>query len=241
MSGPTAPDGPVELPTSDTPRSVHTPVAGAVPRRSTRLPHLIAIGVLGALFVLILVGMGVYRSSGSLLGFGELPAARVSLMGSDLPPGMTKCPGSGPIQGKGASTYGAIDFWTVSYADNCDSGATPPYVFSSVLEYASEGAAVAAYESLVGSQDCTIANGCVDGLGQNSNVTCGTSTAGLSPGGDWGPGYLHAWDFPGSGQYGTGGCLGTWQRKTYVLTFDGTMGIDEAKKAISRMDARAQA
>lgn len=221
MSGSNAPGGPDELPrSSQAGPSAHTLAAGAVPSPSARL-HLITLGALGAAIALILVGNGVYRYGGSLFGFGESPAVRVSLMGRDLPPGMTQCPVSGRPEGKGAFPYGAIDVWTVVYADHCGAAPSPRYALSWVLEYSSEAAAVAGYESLVGSQVCTIAHGCLDGLGQNSSVTCGTSK--------------------GPGQAGPGSCLGTWQRKTFVLTFDGMMGTDEARDAIFSIDARAQA
>ena len=189
-----------------------------------RLP-LIALGALGALIALTLAGIYVYHTSGSLLGFGESPAERVSLKGSDLPPGMAQCPISEHPQGKGGATepYGATDVWTTVYADGPNACNLPPsgrHAFSWVLEFESETAAVAGYKAFVGSQDCTTAHGCVAwGLGQNSNISCGTPQ--------------------GSSQSGTGSCLGTWQRNAFVLTFEGSMGIDEAKRAILNMDARA--
>lgn len=200
--------------------AAHAPAAGDGPRPSNRRLHLIALGALGALIFLILVGNYVYKSSGSLFGFGESPAVRVSVMGSDLPSGMTRCPVSGRPQLDGAFPYGATDEWTVVYADHCDLPPSRRYVSSSVLEFESQSAAVAAYKSFVGSQDCTTAHGCVDGLGQNSNVSCGTSQA--------------------SSQSATEMCLGTWQRSTFVLTFEGIMGTGEAKRAVFRIDARAR-
>jgi hypothetical protein len=190
-----------------------------------RLP-LIALGALGALIALILTGTYVYHTNGSLLGFGESPAERVSLMGSDLPPGMAQCPISEHPQGKGGATepYGATAAWTTVYADGANACNLPPsgrHVFTWVLAYESETAAVAGYKAFVGSSDCTIAHGCVDwGLGQNSTLACATPQ--------------------GSSQSGTGSCLGTWQRNAFVLTFEGSMGIDEMKKAVLDMDARAQ-
>jgi hypothetical protein len=188
-----------------------------------RLP-LIALGALGALIALILAGTSVYYTTGSLLG-GESPAERVSLKGSDLPRGMAQCPISEHPQGKGAATepYGATRVWTTVYADGANACNLPPsgrHAFTWVLEFKSETAAVAGYKAFVGSQDCTTAHGCVDwSLGQNSNISCGTPQ--------------------GSSQSGTSSCLGTWQRNTFVLTFVGSMGIEEAKKAILNMDARA--
>jgi hypothetical protein len=191
-----------------------------------RLP-LIGLGAIGALIALIFAGTYVYHTSGSLLGFGgESPAEKVSLKASDLPPGMTQCTSSGRPQGKGGATepYGAADEWTTYYADGPNACNLPPsgrHAFSWVLAYESGTAAVAGYKAFVGSQDCTVAHGCVDwGLGQNFNLSCGTPQ--------------------GPSQSGTGGCLGTWQRNAFVLTFVGSMGIDEAKKAILNMDARAQ-
>ena len=176
-----------------------------------RLP-LIGLGALGALIALILAGTYVYQTSGSILGFGQSSAERVSLQGSDLPTGMTQCPVSGRPEGISGYTppYGATDVWTTVYADACNLPPSRRYAFSWVLEYSSETAAVAGYKAFVGSQPCTIAHGCVGDLGQNSNVNCGT-----------------------------GGCLGTWQRNAFVLTFQGIMGIDEAKKAVLSMDGRA--
>ncbi len=210
---------------SKTPPSAQTPAASAVYRRSAPRPHLIALGALGALIALILAGNYVYHASGSLVGFGESPAARVSLKSSDLPPGMTLCPTSEHPQGKGGATesYGATDVWTTVYADGPNACNLPPagrHAFTWVLEFESETAAVAGYEAFVGSQDCTVAHGCVDwGLGPNSNISCGTPQV--------------------SSQSGTGSCLGTWQRNAFVLTFVGSMGMDEMKKAILNMDARA--
>jgi len=184
-----------------------------------RLP-MIALGALGALIALILVGNSVYYTSGSLFGFGESPAVRVSLKGSDLLPGMTRCPVSGRPHGERSFPFGATDVWTAVYADSCNLPPTRRYAFSWVLEFSSETAAVAAYKAFVGSPDCTIAHGCVDGLGQNSNVNCGTPQD--------------------SSQSGTAGCPGTWQRNAFMLTFQGIMGsVDEAKKALLNMDARA--
>jgi hypothetical protein len=220
MSGSSGPGGPVELATSsETPPSPHTQAAGAGSRLSARPLHLIALGALGATIVLILVGNNVYYSSGSLFGLGESPVVRVSLTSSDLPPGMTRCPVSGRPYLGGPFSFGAIDVWTVVYADRCDLAPSRRHVFSSVLEFQSEAAAVTAFKSLVGSDDCTIAHGCLDGLGQNSTVACGTSQ--------------------GSSQSGTGSCLGSWQRNVFVLTFEGIMSTDGAKKAILSMDARA--
>jgi hypothetical protein len=211
---------------------VWTVVTHDPPERSTdmrdgprRLP-LIVLGALGALIALILAGTYVYHTSGSLLGFGESPTERVSLKVSDLPPGMAQCPVSGRPQGKGGATepYGATDVWTTVYADGPDACNLPPsgrHAFTWVLEFESEIAAVAGYKAFVGSQDCTIAHGCVDwGLGQNFNISCGTPQ--------------------GPSQSGTGSCLGTWRRNAFVLTFVGSMGIDEMKKAVLNMDARAQ-
>jgi hypothetical protein len=183
-----------------------------------RLP-LIGPGAFGALTALILAGTYVYQTSGSLLGFGESPAERVSLQGSDLTPGMTRCTWAGWPQEKGERPYGATDVWTAVYADACNLPPSRRYAFSWVLEFQSETAAVAGYTAFVGSQDCTIAYGCVGGLGQNSNVNCGPPQ--------------------GSSQSGNGSCLGTWQRNAFVLTFQGIMDIDEAKKALLSMDARA--
>jgi hypothetical protein len=153
---------------------------------------------------------------GSFLGFGESPAVRVSVQSSDLPLGMTRCPVSGRPDGGYTPPYGANDVWTVIYADSCNVPAVRRYAFSWVLEFPSETAAAAAYKAFVGSQDCTIEPGCVEGLGQISNLNCGPPQ--------------------GSGQ---SGCLGTWQRNAFMLTFEGTMSIDEAKKAVLQMDARA--
>jgi hypothetical protein len=183
-------------------------------------PYLIALGLLGALIAMILVGNSVYQRNGSL--FGESPAKSVSLKESDLPSGMKQCI-SGSPQGKGGDTlqFAATDAWTAVYADDCNVPPSRRYAFTSVLEFDSETAAVAAYTAFIGSQDCTIAHGCVDwGLGQNFNLNCGTT--------------------PGD-QSGTVSCLGTWQRKTFMVTFQGILGsIDEAKKAVLDMDARAQ-
>jgi hypothetical protein len=184
-------------------------------------PYLIALGLLGALIAMILVGHYFYQTNGSV--FGESPAKSVSLKGSDLPAGMTQCTSSGRPQGKGGDTLqsGATDVWTAVYADDCNVPPSRRYAFSWVLEFDSETAAVAGYTAFIGSQDCTIAHGCVDwGLGQNFNLNCG------APQGD---------------QSGTVSCLGTWQRKTFMVTFQGIMGsIDEAKRAVVNMDARAQ-
>jgi hypothetical protein len=177
------------------------------------------------LIALILVGAYVYHASGSLPGFGESPVERVSLKSSDLPPDLTQCPVSGRPQDKGGATYpyGSTDVWTTVYADGQSACNLPPSgrrAFTWVLQFDSETAAVAGYKAFVGSSDCTIAHGCVDwGLGQNSTLACGTPT--------------------GSSQSGTGACLGTWQRNAFVLTFEGSMGIDEMKKAVLNMDARA--
>jgi hypothetical protein len=189
-----------------------------------RLP-LIALGALGALIALILAGTYVYHTSGLLLGFGESPAERVSLKSSDLPPGMAQCPITEHPQGNRRATepYGASDVWTTVYADGANACNLPPsgrHAFTWVLEFDSETAAVDGYKTFAGSVDCTTAHGCVDwGLGQNSKISCGTPQ--------------------GSHQSGTGACLGTWQRNAFVLTFVGSMRIDEAKKAILAMDARA--
>jgi hypothetical protein len=171
---------------------------------------LAGLGGLGALIALILAGNYVYQTNGSLLG--ESPAKSVSLKDGDLPPGMTRCTSAGRPQGKTGDTppFGATDVWTVVYADACNLPPSRRYAVSWVLEFPSQTAAVAGYKALVGSQDCTIAHGCMGGLGQNSNVNCGT-----------------------------GGCLGTWQRSAFVLTFEGIMGIEDAKKAVLGMDARA--
>jgi hypothetical protein len=185
-----------------------------------RLP-LIALGALAALIALILVGAHNYDTTGSLLG-GESPAERVSVQGSDLPAGMAQCPLHEHSQGKGgpAEPYGAIRAWSVVYADSpsaCNLPPAPRYAFTWVLEFDSEAAAVAGYQGLMHSQDCTVAHGCVDwGLGQNFNLSCRSSQA------------------------GNGGCLGTWQRNAFLLTFLAYMGIDDAKKAVLDMDARAQ-
>jgi hypothetical protein len=187
-------------------------------------PHLIALGALGALIALILVGNYVHQTSGSLFGLGESPVVSVSLKGSDLPSGMTQCPISGRPQGETTQPYGAIDVWTVVFADGPGACNLPPSgrnAFSWVLEFDSETASVAGYKALVGSQQCTISHGCLDwGLGPNFNISCGTPQ--------------------GPSQSGTGSCLGTWQRNAFVLTFVGHMDIDQAKKAILNMDARAQ-
>jgi hypothetical protein len=188
-----------------------------MPGRPHRLP-LIALGAVGALITLILAVNHLYQTNGSLLGFGESPAVTVSLQSNDLPPGMTRCPVSGRPQAGYTPPYGAIDVWTAIYADSCNLPPSRRYASSSILEFSSEKAAVAGYKAFVGSQDCTIAHGCVEGLGQNSNVNCG----------------------PPQGSDQTG-CLGTWQRNAFVLTFEGIMSIDEAKKAVLKMDARALA
>jgi len=194
-------------------------------RDGPRRLALIAVGSVGALIALILVGAYVYHASGSLPGFGESSAERVSLKGSDLPPGLTQCPVSGRPQDKGGATYpyGATDVWTTVYADGssaCNLPASGRHAFTWVLQFDTETAAVAGFKAFVGSSDCTIAHGCVDwGLGQNSTLACGTPQ--------------------GSSQSGAGSCLGTWQRNAFVLTFAGSMGIDEMKKAVMNMDARA--
>ena len=187
-----------------------------------RMP-LIALGALGALIVLIVGGIYVYRASGSLLGFGgESLAERVALKASDLPAGMTRCTMSDHLLGKGGDTQfdGATDAATVVYADDCNAPPSRRYAFRLVVEFDSETAAVAGYTAFIGSQDCTIAHGCVDwGLGPNFNLNCGTAQ-GSNP--------------------GTVSCLGTWQRNAFMVTFQGIMGsTDEARKAVSRMDARA--
>jgi hypothetical protein len=183
------------------------------------------LGAFGALIALVLAGNDAYYTSGSLFGFGESPVVSVSLKASDLPPGMTRCIVSGrPHEIGGATQFdGRTDQWTVVYADSPNACNLPPsgrHVFSFVLEFKSETAAVAAYKAFVGSQDCTVAHGCVDwGLGQNSTLACGNPQ--------------------GTGQSGTVSCLGTWQRNAFLLTFEGAMGIDEARKAVTDMDARA--
>jgi len=188
-------------------------------------PHLIALGALGALIALILAGSYIYQRNGSLFGFGESPAERVSLKGSDLPSGMAQCTSSGRPEGKGGATdaYGAADVWTTAYADGRQACNLPPsgrHAFTWVLAYQSETAAVAGYKAFVGSADCTLAHGCVAwGLGPNSTLACGAQ---------------------GSSQSGTVSCLGTWQRNAFVLTFEGSMGFDAVKKAVLNMDARAQ-
>jgi hypothetical protein len=217
---------------SETPQSAHTPAASAVDRPTpaplpqvasipTRHGHrglrLIALGALGVSIALILAGNYVYQTNGFLIG--ESTAASVSLKGSDLPPGMTRCNVSGRPRGGYTPPYGATDVWTVVHADRCDLPPARRYAFSWVLEYPSETAAVAGFQAFVGSPDCTIAHVCVDGLGPNSNVHCGIPQ--------------------GPSQSGTGSCLGTWQRNVFVLTVE-IMGIDEAKKAVLNMDARAQ-
>jgi hypothetical protein len=172
------------------------------------------------LVALILVGTYVYHTSGSLPRFGESPAERVSLKSTDLPPGLTQCPVSGRPQDKGGAAYpyGATDVWTTVYADGPSACNLPPsgrHVFTWVLEFDSEAAAVAGYRAFVGPAECTSAHGCVDwGLGQNSTLACGAAQ-------------------------GSSSCLGTWQRNAFVLTFEGSMGIDEMKKAVLDMDARA--
>jgi hypothetical protein len=187
-----------------------------------RLP-LIALGGVGALVALILAGSYAYRASGSLFGFGESRAERVSLKASDLPPGMAQCTNSGRPEGKGGATdtYGAADEWTTVYADGPQACNSPPsgrHAFTWVLAYQSQTAAVAGYMAFVGSSDCT--HGCVDwGLGPNSTLACGAPV--------------------GSGQSGSVSCLGTWQRNAFVLTFEGSMGLDAVKKAVLDMDARA--
>ena len=171
-------------------------------------PRWLPLAGLGAMIALILAGTYVYQTSGSLFGFGESNVERVALQGSDLPPSMKRC----PVSGRSGTTppYGATDAWTAVYAEACNVPPAHRYAFSWVLEYPSEMAAVAGYKAFIGSQDCTIAHGCLGGLGPNSNVYCGTA-----------------------------GCLGTWQRSSFVLTFQGAMGLDGAKKAVLNMDARA--
>ena len=143
-----------------------------------RLP-LIALGALGAVIALDFGGTYVYRTTGSLFGFGgESPAERVALHDRDLPAGMARCAISEHPQGKGGSTQfdGATDAATAVYADDCNVAPSRRYAFSWVVEFDSKTAAVAAYTAFIGSQDCTIAHGCVDwGLGQNFNLNCGTS------------------------------------------------------------------
>jgi hypothetical protein len=220
---------------SETPQSAHTQAASAVDhptpaplpqvaslptRHRRRGLGLIALGALGASIALVLAGNYVYQTNGAL--FGESPAASVSLKSGDLPPGMAHCSVSGRPQGGYTPPYGATDVWTVVYADSPNACNLPParrYAFSWVLEFGSETAAVAGFQAFVGSSDCTIAHVCVDGLGRNSNVHCGIAQHPSQP--------------------GAGGCLGTWQRNGFVLTVE-IMGIDEAKKAVLNMDARAQ-
>ena len=139
-----------------------------------RLP-LIGLGALGALIALILAGNYVYQTNGSL--FGESPAASVSLKGSDLPPGMTRCNVSGRPHGGYTPPYGATDVWTVVYADSCNLPPARRYAFSWVLQFESERAAVAAYKAFVGSQVCTIAHGCVGGLGRTPPSLAGPPKA----------------------------------------------------------------
>jgi hypothetical protein len=186
-------------------------------RDGPRRLQLIALGALGASIALILAGNYVYLTNGSL--FGESRAKTVSLKDGDLPPGMTRCISAAWPQGKGSIPFGATDVWTVVYADSCNSPPARRYAFSWVLQFESEKAAVAAYQAFVGSPDCTIEHGCVGGLGPNSNLNCGTPQS--------------------SSQSGAAGCLGTWQRNAFILTFQGIMGIDAAKKAVLDMDARA--
>jgi hypothetical protein len=192
-------------------------------RDGPRPLQLIALGGVGALIALIFAGTYVYSTSGSLFGFGgESPAEKVALQDRDLPAGMTRCTFSDHPQGKGGDTQfdGATDAATAVYADDCTVPPSRRYAFSWVVEFDSVTAAVAAYKAFIGSQDCTIAHGCVDwGLGQNFNLNCGTAQ-GSNP--------------------GTTSCLGTWQRNAFMVTFQGIMGsIDEAKKAVLEMDARA--
>lgn len=184
---------------------------------------LIALGALGALILLIVAGTYIYRTSGSLLGFGgESAAEMVALKASDLPAGMARCTISEHPQGKGGDTQfdGATDAVTVVYANDCNVPPSRRYAFSLVVEFDSETAAVAGYTAFIGSQDCTIAHGCVDwGLGQNFNLNCGTAQ-GSNP--------------------VTASCLGTWQRNAFMVTFQGIMGsTEEARKAVTNMDARA--
>ena len=184
---------------------------------------LIALGALGALILLIVAGTYIYRTNGSLLGFGgESAAEMVALKASDLPAGMARCTISEHPQGKGGDTQfdGATDAVTVVYANDCNVPPSRRYAFSLVVEFDSETAAVAGYTAFIGSQDCTIAHGCVDwGLGQNFNLNCGTAQ-GSNP--------------------VTASCLGTWQRNAFMVTFQGIMGsTEEARKAVTNMDARA--
>ena len=181
-----------------------------MPDGPRRLP-LFALGALAAAIALILAGNSVYQTSGSLLGLVESPVVTVSLKGGDLPPGMTRCPVSGRPHVGGSYPFGATDAWTTVYADACNLPPSRRYALSWVLEFESETTAAAAYKAFVGSQHCAIENGCVGGLGQNSNVNCGQS-----------------------------GCLGTWQRNAFMVTFEGIMDFDAAKKAVLNMDARAQ-
>lgn len=213
-------------PPRPTTSNVRTLVTHDHPVRSTHMPGgpgrlpLVVLGALGASIALILVGNYVYQTNGSLLGLGEMPAVKVSLQSSDLPPGMTRCPVSGRPQGGYTPPYGATDAWTVVYADSCNLPPSRRYASSWVLEFSSETAAAAAYKAFVGSQDCATAHGCIDGLGENSNLNCGPPQ--------------------GSSQSGTGGCLGTWQRNTFMLTFEGIMATNDAEKAVLNMDARAR-
>jgi hypothetical protein len=180
--------------------------------------YLIALGLLGALIALVLAGKYFYRTNWSISG--ESLAESVSLKAGDLPPGMTQCSVSGRPQGKGGDTlqFSATDAWTAVYADECNLPPSRRYAFSQVLQFSSEAAAASAYATFMGSQDCTVAHGCVDwGLGPNANLNCGTS------------------------QSGAVSCLGTWQRNAVMVTFQGIMdSIDEAKKAAVDMDVRAQ-
>jgi hypothetical protein len=180
--------------------------------------YLIALAVFGALIALVLAGNYFYRTNWSISG--ESLAESVSLKAGDLPPGMKQCSVSGSPQGKGgdALPYGARDVWTSVYADDCNVPPSRRYAFSWVLQFSSEAAAASAYATFMGSQDCTVAHGCVDwGLGQNANLNCG------------------------SGQSGTVSCLGTWQRNAFMVTFQGIMGsLDDARKAAIDMDVRAQ-
>jgi hypothetical protein len=180
--------------------------------------YLIALGLLGALIALVLAGNYFYRTNWSMSG--ESPAESVSLKAGDLPPGMKQCSVSGSPQGKGgdAPPYGARNVWSSVYADDCNAPPSRRYAFSWVLQFESDAAATAGYSTFMGSQDCTVAHGCVDwGLGQNANLNCGSS------------------------QPGTVSCLGTWQRNAFMVTFQGIMGsLDEARKAAVDMDVRAQ-
>jgi hypothetical protein len=119
--------------------------------------------------------------------------------------------------------YRAADVWTTVYADGpsaCNLSPSGRHAFTWVLQFDSEAAAVAGYRAFVGAAECTSPHGCVEwGFGQNSTLACENAQ--------------------GSSQSGAGSCLGTWQRNAFVLTFEGSMGIDEMKRAVFDMDARA--